>query len=142
MLNEARTSNGVNLGPCVALAKTLGAIAVNNSYGGPESDPDSVASFNYYNQPGMLVVASSGDDGYLRTPNDQMQVLQEIAFPAASPFVMSVGGTSLRTAAGTRGWAETAWNGAGSGCSKTQTKPTWQKDPGCTKRFVADVSAV
>jgi MYXO-CTERM domain-containing protein len=55
---------------------------------------------------------------------------------------MSVGGTSLRTAAGTRGWSETAWRGAGSGCSKSQNKPTWQKDPGCTKRFVADVSAI
>jgi MYXO-CTERM domain-containing protein len=142
MLVEARSVNGVDLGPCVAMAKQLGAVVVNNSYGGPESDPDSVASYSYYNQPGTLVVASSGDDGYLLTKNDQGVPLQEIAFPASSPFVMSVGGTTLRTAANARGWTETAWSGAGSGCSKTQNKPSWQKDPACTKRFVADVSAI
>jgi MYXO-CTERM domain-containing protein len=125
----------------VAVAAKLGAVAINNSYGGPESDPDSVASYNFYNQPGTAVVASSGDDGYLKTPNDTGVVMQEIAFPAASPYVISVGGTSLAMSASTRGWAETTWNGAGSGCSKSQTKPTWQKDPACTKRMVADISA-
>jgi hypothetical protein len=142
VLIEARSQNGVDLGPCVAKAHELGAISVNNSYGGPESDPDSVASFNFYTQPGMLVVASSGDDGYLKTVNDQMAIVPEVAFPAASPAVLSVGGTSLRPSTSTRGWAETAWSGAGSGCSKSQAKPPWQKDPGCMKRFVADISAV
>ena len=33
------------------------------------------------------------------------------------------------------------WSGAGAGCSKDDAKPTWQKDTGCTKRTVADVSA-
>jgi hypothetical protein len=142
VLIEASTSNGVDLGPCVAQARQLNAVAVNNSYGGPESDPDSVASFSFYNQPGMLVVASSGDDAYLKTKNDQGVTLMEIAFPAASPYTLSVGGTTLTTAAGSRGWNETAWSGAGSGCSKTQTKPSWQMDPGCSKRFVADVAAI
>ena len=37
-------------------------------------------------------------------------------------YVTAVGGTSLRTAAGnTRGWTETAWSGAGSGCSTFNT---------------------
>ncbi|MDJ0344460.1 subtilase [Streptomyces sp. H10-C2] len=36
----------------------------------------------------------------------------------------------------------TVWSGAGSGCSKYDAKPTWQKDTGCAKRTVADVSAV
>ncbi len=142
VLIEARSQNGVDLGPCVAKAHDLGAVSVNNSYGGPEDDPDSVASFSFYLQPGMLVVASSGDDGYLKTKNDAMVTLMEIAFPAASPGVLSVGSTSLRPSTSTRGWAETAWAGAGSGCSKSQTKPPWQQDPGCMKRFVADVSAV
>ena len=63
-------------------------------------------------------------------------------YPAASRFVTAVGGTSLRTSSTARGWAETAWNGAGSGCSAFEPKPTWQHDTGCARRTVADVSAV
>ena len=65
-----------------------------------------------------------------------------VEFPAASPHVIAVGGTSLRVAANTRGWTETAWSGAGSGCSTLFAKPAFQTDPGCAKRSVADVSAV
>ena len=63
-------------------------------------------------------------------------------FPAASQFVTAVGGTSLTRASNTRGWNETVWSGAGSGCSGFITKPTWQTDSGCSKRTIADVSAV
>jgi hypothetical protein len=38
--------------------------------------------------------------------------------------------------------SETVWSGAGSGCSAYITKPTWQHDSGCSRRTVADVSAV
>lgn len=54
----------------------------------------------------------------------------------------AVGGTALSRASNTRGWSETAWSGAGSGCSAYDPKPSWQKDPGCGNRTVADVSAV
>jgi len=47
-----------------------------------------------------------------------------------------------RAAGTTRGFTETAWVDAGSGCSTVYAKPTWQKDTGCAKRTVADVSAV
>ncbi|HEY4376285.1 MAG TPA: hypothetical protein VGM93_03970, partial [Acidimicrobiales bacterium] len=40
-----------------------------------------------------------------------------------------------------RGWTETAWSGAGSGCSTIEAKPAWQHDAGCAKRTVADVAA-
>ena len=40
------------------------------------------------------------------------------------------------------GWSETAWNGAGSGCSAYEAKPSWQHDHGCAKRTEADVSAI
>jgi hypothetical protein len=56
-----------------------------------------------------------------------------------------VGGTSLhvnQTPGDPRGWSETAWSGAGSGCSRWVPKPSWQTDNGCGKRSVADVSAV
>ena len=46
-----------------------------------------------------------------------------------------------------RQYSETAWNGAGGGCSNNGsgtgvTKPSWQHDPDCTYRTDADVSAV
>ena len=41
-----------------------------------------------------------------------------------------------------RGWSETAWNGAGSGCSAYEPKPALQTDTGCARRTVADVSAI
>jgi subtilase family serine protease len=56
--------------------------------------------------------------------------------------VTAVGGTSLARAATARGWSETAWSGAGSGCSAYESKPAWQHDGGCTRRTIADVSAV
>ena len=52
----------------------------------------------------------------------------------------AVGGTSL-TRSGSA-FTERAWSGAGSGCSAYVAKPSWQKDSGCARRTVADVSAV
>jgi len=56
--------------------------------------------------------------------------------------VTAVGGTSLTRASNARGWDETAWSSSGSGCSTIEPKPSWQHDPGCAHRSIADVSAV
>ena len=82
-----------------------------------------------YTHTGVAVTASSGDSGY------------GVEYPAASPDVTAVGGTTLSTATNARGWTESAWSGAGAGCSAYEGKPTWQKDAGCGRRTVADVSA-
>jgi hypothetical protein len=109
----------------VNTAAALGASVVSLSWGG--STDNEVA----LNHPGVAIFASSGDSGFWN-----------IQFPAASPLVTAVGGTSLTAAPGTtRGFHETAWAGAGSGCS-SMAKPPWQTDTGCTGRTVADVSAV
>jgi subtilase family serine protease len=55
--------------------------------------------------------------------------------------VIAVGGTHLVKDGSARGWTETAWSGAGSGCSTVYAKPVWQKDTKCSKRMEADVSA-
>src|SRR5581483_3109436 len=58
-----------------------------------------------------------------------------------SRFVTAVGGTTL-TLTSLGGYQhELAWNGAGSGCSKYENKPIFQKDAHCKNRTVADVSA-
>ena len=128
LLVEADSSSLTNLAAAVREAASLGAHAISNSYGGSESGTSSVESS--YNFAGIAVTVSSGDSGF------------GVQFPASSPHVTAVGGTSLRRASNSRGWTETAWNGAGSGCSAVYTKPTWQTDTGCTRRTVADVSAV
>ncbi len=57
--------------------------------------------------------------------------------------MIAVGGTSLtRSATAARGWTESAWKGAGSGCSAYSAKPSWQHDAHCPMRTIADVSAV
>jgi subtilase family serine protease len=42
---------------------------------------------------------------------------------SSSPHVTAVGRTSLERASNTRGFSETAWSGAGSGCSAYDSRP-------------------
>jgi subtilase family serine protease len=135
ILVEASSASMSSLGTAVNRAVTMGAKFVSNSYGGSESSSDTSYDSSYFNHPGVAIVASSGDSGY------------GVEYPAASKYVTAVGGTALNKASNTRGWSESVWStssseGAGSGCSKYDAKPTWQKDTGCSKRTVADVSAV
>ncbi|MEO9262535.1 MAG: peptidase S8 [Candidatus Baltobacteraceae bacterium] len=126
ILVEATSNSFADLGKSVNEAVKLKANVVSNSYGGSEF----AATSSQFNHPGVLVLASSGDGGYGAQQ------------PCSFATVVCVGGTSLRKAGGTRGWTETAWSGAGSGCSALVAKPTWQTDKGCTMRSESDVSAV
>jgi DNA-binding beta-propeller fold protein YncE len=130
LLVEADDPYFVNMTAAVEKAAKLGPTSISLSWGAREY-AGSPEENKYYNYPGIPVTASTGDSGY------------EVEFPAASPYVIAVGGTSLRVDnIGSRGWSEEVWSGAGSGCSKFQSKPSWQKDTGCAGRAVADVSAV
>src|ERR1051325_7163198 len=128
LLVEGDTNSFANLAAAVNTAASLGAHVISNSYGGGESGSTTFEAS--YNHPGVAVTASSGDSGF------------GVEFPASSPHVVAVGGTSLRTLGNLRGWTESAWSGAGSGCSTVYAKPAWQTDAGCANRSVADVSAV
>jgi N-acetylneuraminic acid mutarotase len=131
LLVEADSTSSTDLGAAVGEAVTLGARFVSNSYGTFGEPPAETTLDAYYNHPGVAITASAGDYGY------------GVGYPAASPYVTSVGGTSLVRAQGTaRGWAETAWAGSGAGCSAYESKPAWQHDPGCPGRADNDVSAV
>ena len=128
LLVEADSSFTNDLGTAVNTAVTLGASVVSNSYGGPEDFSDLSIDSLYFNHPGVAITVSSGDSGF------------GVQFPASSPHVTAVGGTSLTRPGGV--WTETAWSGAGSGCSIVQPKPAWQADGSCAKRTNTDVSAV
>ena len=127
-LIEAANSSYGSLATAVNTAANLGAHVISNSYGGAEAGTNGYESA--YNHSGVAITVSSGDSGY------------GVQFPASSPHVTAVGGTHLVRDGSSRGWSETAWAGAGSGCSTVYSKPNWQHDAGCSKRTVADVSAV
>jgi subtilase family serine protease len=133
LLVEAPSSSLADLAAAFRLAaSTPGVVAVSNSYGGSDSSSD--ATFDgpgYYDfaaYPSLAVTASSGDSGY------------GVEYPASSPYVTAVGGTTLSLTSGV--WSETVWSGAGSGCSKYEPRPSWQPLTSlCSGRTVADVSA-
>jgi hypothetical protein len=147
LLVEATNNQSENLGTAVNTAVSLGAVAVSNSYSGPEWSGESTNDSLYYNHPGVAITASTGDCGYECTGQAGQTEWNSIGYPAASRYVIAVGGTSLVPAPNARGWTETAWGdshggGAGSGCSVYEAKPLWQQDTGCTMRTQADVSAI
>jgi subtilase family serine protease len=135
LLVEGSSPTTANLGTAVNTAVAQGAVSVSNSYGGSESSSETSYDNSYYKHPGVAIVASSGDSGYTRE------------YPAASQYVTAVGGTALSRASNSRGWTESVWStssseGAGSGCSAYEPKPSFQHDTGCSRRTIADVSAV
>jgi subtilase family serine protease len=129
-LVEGNSATFANLAAAENTAAAQSPHAISNSYGGGESGSQTYEPS--YNHLGIAITASSGDDGFAAGPQ----------FPATSPHVTAVGGTHLVTASNSRGWTETVWVDAGSGCSTIYAKPSWQHDPSCTKRMEADVSAV
>jgi subtilase family serine protease len=135
-LMEASSNSFADLGVTVDSAAHLsGVVAISNSYGASEFSEETSLD-HYYDHPGVAVTASAGDSGY------------GTGYPAASRYVVAVGGTHLVTSGTARGWTETVWGpskgyewGTGSGCSSAEAKPSWQVDHGCYARTMNDVSA-
>jgi subtilase family serine protease len=68
-----------------------------------------------FNKSGVTFTAAAGDSG------------TGVIYPAASPYVLAVGGTTLSLdASGNRTAAETAWNGSGGGISGAENEPGYQ----------------
>ena len=127
LLVEAKSNSFSNLLAAEDYA-TAHATVVSNSWGGSESSGETSYD-SHFNRPGVPITVSSGDSGY------------GVEYPAASPYVNAVGGTTLNLNSDNTRANETAWSGAGSGCSGYEPKPAWQNDAGCIRRTVADVSA-
>jgi subtilase family serine protease len=128
---EASSNRVADLGAAVDAAVALGAKYVSNGYAGPEFRAET-ADNSYYDHPGTAITAGAGDDP------------DQVSFPAAVPYVTSVGGTTLSPVAGGT-WSQQVWNregGTGSGCSAYEPRPSWQVSPGCIRREDNDVSAV
>jgi subtilase family serine protease len=126
LLVEANSPSNSDLGTAVNEAVKLGAIAVSNSYGENEFSGENSQCSSYYQHNNVAVTASSGDSG------------PGVSYPAVCGTVVGVGGTTLNT-----NGSETAWSGAGGGCSAFVSKPGWQKKKvtKCSRKAVSDVSA-
>jgi subtilase family serine protease len=106
---------------------TARANYVSNSWSGNEGGK---TYDRYYKISGVAITAATGDSGY----NAVAQ------WPAILPSVVGVGGTDLTSV---QPRTESAWAGAGSGCSTIYAKPRFQRsiDTGCAGRAQSDVSA-
>jgi subtilase family serine protease len=128
---QARSASFADLGTAaVTASQQPGVVAISNSYGG--GDASDATYGKYYNFPGIAVTASTGDSGY-----------KGGSYPASSSYVTAVGGTTLVSSGNSRGWSESVWSGAGSGCSSYNTALAAAStfDTGCGRRAMADVSA-
>jgi len=169
VLVEASSASDGDLGTAEnTAANTLHATEISNSFGEPETGSGTTFA-HAFDHPGVVITASSGDDGYydydLLGGNGKISAP---SIPAAYPTVVAVGGTSLylaQSSTPTRAY-ETVWNdngpqdvyqqalqsplgASGGGCSTLFAAQGWQSHvtgyagAACAgKRLVADVAMV
>jgi hypothetical protein len=93
-----------------------GVHVVSMSFGGPE-DPSETAADGHFRTPaghdGVTFVAAAGDTG-------------AVTYPAASPNVVGVGGTTLALDGNSNRSSETAWANGGGGLSQYEATPAYQ----------------
>ena len=107
---QATSNSFADLGTAVNRAALQpGVKAISNSYGGGNSSNQAA-----YNHKRIAVTASTGDNGF-----------NGGSYPSSDTHVVAVGGTSAFKDGSARGFHETVWSGAGSGCG-TNPKPAWQ----------------
>jgi kumamolisin len=142
-------------------ANNIAVISI--SYGNPEDDPQGAwtamgvkvvdQSLQAAVAKGITICVSAGDDG----SGDGVPSGAHVDFPASSPWVLAVGGTTLKASGGTI-TSEVVWNetrigegAGGGGVSVVFSKPTYQDataipvsadPPHRVGRGLPDVSAV
>lgn len=118
LLVVAASNSTANLLSAENYATTHGAQVVSNSWGGSEFSSEASYDTNFEHA-GVVYVASAGDSG------------GAVEWPAVSPDVMGVGGTTL-TINGSGGsysyGGETAWSSSGGGLSTYEARPAFQNN--------------
>jgi len=128
LLVEAKSNSLGDLLAAVSYAKSQpNVVAVSMSWGGSEFSTETSYD-SYFSSSGITFFASSGDSG------------AGVIWPASSPNVVAVGGTTLNLASGSV--VETGWSGSGGGISRYEPKPAYQTSFGLSSsmRAVPDVS--
>lgn len=130
---EATSSNLGDLLAGVSYAASRSdVVAISMSFGATEFSTETAYDNTFTSAYGAGFFASSGDDG------------AGVQYPAASPNVIAVGGTSLTLTGGGTFVSEIAWSGSGGGLSVYETEPFYQVTYGVHSAFgfraVPDVS--
>jgi subtilase family serine protease len=133
LLVEATTPSGANLLKAVQYAgKQKDAAAISMSWGGGEFPEETTLDTAFKSVSGAPFFAASGDQG------------TGVSWPAASPNVIAVGGTSLTLSKNGTFQSETAWSGSGGGMSAYEKMPSYQKSYSIPRahgmRAIPDVS--
>lgn len=132
LLVEANSSSLADLLKAVDTAASYPGVAVvSMSWGSSEFSSESSYD-SHFTTPaghsGVTFVASSGDSGGV------------VEWPAASPNVLSVGGTTLSLNPDNTWRSETVWSGSGGGVSRYESSPSYQSGLGYSRRATPDVS--
>ena len=123
----------VGLEDAIAAAANDSSIhAVSNSWGGGEAatpgNNQQQDPFTYQTQQSFMHAVAVGTTFYFSTgdagANSGGSNLP--SYPADSPYVVAVGGTSLSTTGTTTYSSEAVWSGSGTGCSTIFARPSWQ----------------
>ena len=130
---EATSASDVALISAVNYArKQPGVVAVSMSWGGAEFSSETAYDSTFTTPSGhggVVFVASSGDSG------------AGTEWPAVSPNVLAVGGTSLTITTQNAWGGETAWSDSGGGRSLYEAEPAFQRAAQASgKRTTPDVA--
>ncbi len=120
LLVEANSATLGNLLDSVNYARSVAAVSVVSMSWGSSEFFGETSYDSYFTTPsghqGITFVASSGDDGSAYGPE----------WPASSPDVLSVGGTTLDVSATGAYESETGWSDSGGGGSSVESEPSYQ----------------
>ena len=114
LLVEANSTSESDLFTAVSTAAS-NANVVSMSWDGGEFSGENNNDSTYFSHTGVVFVASSGDSG------------APASYPATSPNVLAVGGTTLTIGSGNVWSSESGWSGSGGGPSAYESQPSYQK---------------
>jgi subtilase family serine protease len=138
LLVEASSSSDGNLFAAINTARNYPGVSVVSLSWGSSEFSSETAYDSYLTTPsghnGVTFVVAAGDTG------------AQVEYPAASPNVVAVGGTTLTTGSNGNYVSERAWGGSGGGVSAYEAQPAYQAGVvptsiTTTHRAVPDVAA-
>jgi hypothetical protein len=132
LLVEANSSSLTDLLKAVDTARNYAGVSVVSMSWGSTEFSSETSYDSHFTTPtghtGVTFVAASGDSGGV------------VEWPAASPTVLAVGGTTLSLNTDNTWKSETSWNGSGGGVSRYEPSPSYQSGMGYSRRATPDVS--
>jgi pseudomonalisin/xanthomonalisin len=127
--DKLATVINISLGECETTAQSSGI----------EASDDQIFALGVAQ--GQTFSVSSGDSGSTECGKRKGNVQ---SYPAVSPYVMALGGTTVSTTGTTTWAAETTWTSGGGGPSTTEAAKSWQINSGVlgtsTARGVPDIA--